>query len=525
MRDDAAIAEQALTIATAVREACAAQEWSEAVTLVDKNWALLLDERRDDLDYAIRAIPFRAFSGYPGAAAVRDLRMHTSADAVERMLGRAPAVPEAHDEAALEELARSENALTILSIATSRMIAYRVRGQFQRARGLARLVERLARVSDVHQPALVHHRVPSALLQAAIVRGLADDVDAGLITFQDAYEHAPAARERHIAQDAAGKLALFAAIKGDFDIATRWLERHDASPAAGGWQRSRVGFTADAARCLIAIEKLDRHAADETIGGLEQPANSEHSWAPLLTFVVARHALIWGDRLRALELIEQAWKRFGAWLGEDSTFAPLLRHAEIQLLLSVRRHYRARQIAGDSGARGLAVVSKAHVALLEGNFEAAAQLSAKAAADARWSRIRTEGLALQAIANLRLGNEGAARIAYDTFTDATRATGAKLVTLVLNDDDHGALGGAARYGGVNMPEREVFPAVAARTKLTRQQRLMLDRLDSGATMRQIGTELHLSYNTVKTHIRALYARLDAASRDQALARAREEGLL
>lgn len=525
MGNDTAVIERAQSIALAVREACVAQDWSEAVTLLDEHWGLLLDERRDDLDSALRTIPLKAFRGNPGASAIRDLRMHTAADSVERMLGPSPAIPDAHDEEALDDLARSEIALKILSVASSRMIAYRVRGHMGRANELAMLVERLAQIADVHQPALVHERVPTALLQVGITQGLANDVGAAAVTLADAYDRSPSSRAHHVARDAAGKLALFSAIQGDYDVATRWIERHNDAPTVVGWQRSRVDLTANAAQCLIATELLDREAADAALAQMERPANSEHTWGPLVAYVTARHALVWGDRLRALELLRQAWDRFTPWLGADSTMAPLLRHAEIQLRLSIRQGHRTQQASELGVQHPLALTSQAHIALLEGRFDEAIQVAAKASATARWSRVRMESLAIQATAYLRLGRRPAAQSAYDNLVAAMTSTGGRLVALVLSSEDHAALGGKARPGRALVLDREVFASVTEPVKLTRQQRITLDRLDSGVTIREIGAELHLSYNTVKTHLRALYTRLGASSRDEALARAREEGLL
>ena len=43
--------------------------------------------------------------------------------------------------------------------------------------------------------------------------------------------------------------------------------------------------------------------------------------------------------------------------------------------------------------------------------------------------------------------------------------------------------------------------------------------------REIADELHLSANTVKTHMRQIYAKLEVHKRSEAVARARELGLL
>ena len=55
--------------------------------------------------------------------------------------------------------------------------------------------------------------------------------------------------------------------------------------------------------------------------------------------------------------------------------------------------------------------------------------------------------------------------------------------------------------------------------------LVLRLLPSDLTLRQIGDELYLSHNTVKTHARNLYRKLGAANRVEAVRRAAEVGLL
>ena len=54
---------------------------------------------------------------------------------------------------------------------------------------------------------------------------------------------------------------------------------------------------------------------------------------------------------------------------------------------------------------------------------------------------------------------------------------------------------------------------------------MLRLLASRLSLREIGNELYVSLNTIKTHTRNVYAKLRVSSRQQAVARARELGLL
>ena len=54
---------------------------------------------------------------------------------------------------------------------------------------------------------------------------------------------------------------------------------------------------------------------------------------------------------------------------------------------------------------------------------------------------------------------------------------------------------------------------------------MLRYLPTNLSMRQIGSELYVSHNTVRTHISHLYAKLGTHTRAEAVDRARALGLL
>lgn len=62
-------------------------------------------------------------------------------------------------------------------------------------------------------------------------------------------------------------------------------------------------------------------------------------------------------------------------------------------------------------------------------------------------------------------------------------------------------------------------------KLTGQEVRVLEKLASGRSNKEIGRELGLSPNTVKTHLSNLFAKLDAGTRTEAVGRARELELI
>ena len=62
-------------------------------------------------------------------------------------------------------------------------------------------------------------------------------------------------------------------------------------------------------------------------------------------------------------------------------------------------------------------------------------------------------------------------------------------------------------------------------ELSERELAVLRLLSSQLSLREIGNELYVSQNTVKTHTRNIYAKLRVSSRQQAVRRARELGLL
>ena len=62
-------------------------------------------------------------------------------------------------------------------------------------------------------------------------------------------------------------------------------------------------------------------------------------------------------------------------------------------------------------------------------------------------------------------------------------------------------------------------------ELSERELAVLRLLSSRLSLREIGNELYVSLNTIKTHTRNVYAKLRVSSRQQAVIRARELGLL
>jgi LuxR family maltose regulon positive regulatory protein len=75
------------------------------------------------------------------------------------------------------------------------------------------------------------------------------------------------------------------------------------------------------------------------------------------------------------------------------------------------------------------------------------------------------------------------------------------------------------------PPREGLPTDGSADDLSPRELAVLRLMSSELTLREIGDQLYVSFNTVKTHARNVYAKLRVSSRADAVARARELKLL
>jgi len=206
-------------------------------------------------------------------------------------------------------------------------------------------------------------------------------------------------------------------------------------------------------------------------------------------------------------------------------------------------------------ASGLATVSACHAEL--GEWEAAGQAvdealqtAARYGIDEHWCTAHahlSRGLALErrgdhdaALAALERSVELARRGSGPVYTawpllhlvGAQAAGGDRAVARARLEEARAELA-SARDAGI-MPERlalaerrlaEPERAAGEGKALSERELTVLRLLATDLSQRDIGSELYLSLNTVKTHARRIFVKLGVSSRDEAVARGRELGLL
>jgi LuxR family maltose regulon positive regulatory protein len=187
-----------------------------------------------------------------------------------------------------------------------------------------------------------------------------------------------------------------------------------------------------------------------------------------------------------------------------------------------------------------AALLRSALLISEADFDgalAALRTCLDSAADAVTAPVKIAALVAGAIAHRRLGAPAAAAEllgqalalaehdqAYRVFLDAGQAARSAITVLVPPTSPCANFAGRIleRFDS-QLHRAEAAPGQAE--ALTQSEIAVLRFLPSQMTNQEIAEALFLSINTVKTHLRSVYRKLEVASRRQAIARGRQLGLL
>ncbi len=308
--------------------------------------------------------------------------------------------------------------------------------------------------------------------------------------------------------------------------AARWLDAAEAAPRRDDPQlaESRI-----AARSLERLLAGDAPAA-LTLGreALAATEGDETWWraAACLAAGIALHAMDMMEEAHpVLEECAEVGRRTGAWapalvalchLAEQDVQSGDLESAE-------RRAREALAYAEEESHAEYPHAAGAHTGLAQvlaarGDLDAARAHADRGAELARRGRAPTE-IAYSVIVRGEVAlARGDAELARACARDARAllasapSPGDHLVQKIRVLDD--ALGAAPRAG-----------APGGAGDLTERELAVLRMLPGTASAREIADQLYVSHNTVKTQIKAVYRKLGVATRAEAVARARELGLV
>jgi LuxR family maltose regulon positive regulatory protein len=348
--------------------------------------------------------------------------------------------------------------------------------------------------------------------------------------------------------DALTMLALGCAVRGELKRAARL-----ASGAVAFADRDRERWAtsphlapAHAALAICAFEWGDVEAGVYSVEAARRAAEAS---GRRIGRVVATAVGAWSigqARFESADEIRAHLAADGGANGRDDV-VPLLR-APLRILRSrlelAEGDIDAAAAAVDThadGAEGEMLVAAARVALARDDVETASELLAgvlRGQAPVVFGRMRVEAAVLQALASARAGDDERGRIwierALDLaepegmrgpFLDANPAVAELLRLAIRRGTAHrwlvaallAAFDGTAREAS-GLPHELLEP-------LSEREQVVLRYLPTLMSNPEIASELFVSVNTVKTHLKSIYRKLGVSHRRDAVRRARELRLI
>jgi LuxR family maltose regulon positive regulatory protein len=511
--------------AAALALALDAADWPLLIEIVERHWATLALLHHEALGRVLTRVPRRLLSESAACLAVRDI-YYPAGDGLELVQAALSVSPDT-----LEVQAHSPEVRRALGNEQAINVALRRRGRFTEAGTHADRIVALSDLALVTQPELVADLVPSLYLQCGFVSLLVGDLAAAHARLTKAYFSGDYAVVDFVSRDAAGKLALVHALRGENARGMEWLERSDRAPEVPDfWGNPFIASTREAARAIMAVGRLDRRTAIDSVERLVDVSDGDEG-LPFVIHARARVALLWGDRVGVARGLEA--DRLSARGASPAWLRSLLLADEADLQLALGNATRAAALLRTPDADGPHVaVSRARLALLAGEeSEALEQTSVARDSSHASSATDLDAFLIEAVSATRLHDR--VRAAYALRLAGDRAAAGQdlarfmhvprteLAELARDNDEVAAL--LDTPGLLAMPA--LFPDRAAQVALTPRERALLEQLTSQRTLSAIASAEFVSVNTVKTQLRALYRKLDVPDRGAAITAARELGLL
>ncbi len=541
-RAAAAWHEQRRGVVEAVRHHQAAGEWAPAARLVVDNYlTLTMDGRAETLHALLGVFPPDAHLGDGNLAAALSIdsilhgRLDEAAGHLRVARGLAAAAP-------AQRRRLFDVYLAFLEVELARRQSDLRRAQ-EATRGLEAALGAAAGTNELPVPPDYRALVLINLGIAELWSERADDARQHL---EDALSHTRRIPRPFLEVGCLAHLAIAAPLTGQpLPLALQLSERALAIAEEHGWtsQSLTTGAFAMAGMALVRMGRFaeaERHLtrAEETLRLAADPGTEVmlHHARGMLHFGEGRFDEALADFAQA-----QGMQRL---LAGEHVFTLDARGRALQVRVRMGDTAAARLalsgLSTDQRNRAVIRIALGVLELEEDNLERAVEALAPVvdgsapALSERWARV--EALLLDATARDRLGDRRAAEETLEAALELAEPEGLLLPFMLWPSREllerhpkhrtaHATLIATIldTLAGRGTPRRG--PAAPLRDELSDAELRVVGYLPSNLTAAEIASELVVSTNTVRTHMRHIYAKLDAHTRSEAVARARELGLV
>ena len=371
--------------------------------------------------------------------------------------------------------------------------------------------EIFAAIDHATDSAGFHDVLAPVLIRAGTAKLLAGDVSSTIASYSEALRWTRVRADNPFERVASQHLALAYAVAGNYAKADR--ELRDASEEGDELPGAEV---AAYARALIAIGRLNREDAAALVARTESVgATSELTW--MRVHVRARHALYWGDRDLMVHEVEDYLLAHRGLTRPGSMAGDHLRADLADLYQALGNLPAAEHVLGTRGVSPThrsVLTSRSRLHLLRGEQERALAHLAEAE--------QLTGGRVHFLASWRVLQASAGQ----AMGDAVDAASLREVALALEhthafdalvEGSPEVRAGVARHLRSELSALpDVYAPPPTRATLTPREREVLGALREHTSIKAVAAALHVSPNTAKTHLRALYRKLGASGREQAL---------
>ncbi|KQR53468.1 hypothetical protein ASF88_00835 [Leifsonia sp. Leaf336] len=328
---------------------------------------------------------------------------------------------------------------------------------------------------------------------------------------------------------ASGAASLAYALHGEIDRAQAVAARVEAFAQGDHTLRPCAFIPVAVASRLIATEvDPDGEELDAAPwAGLENDLGELHSYS---AYAAVLRSLASGELEQAQQIIDAQLLSKSPHTPSNSERARFVA-LEADLLMSQGNLVAAQKLIKSfpDGTNALRPVS-ARLLLMFREYRSAQLLAEAVLAEGTGPRIRVETLLVQAEALQRLKSARAVTIRLNArqVAEANNLVTPFVLTIAGHPAPSLAVSGGPEEsaGMIALAKiRPLFSEAAMAAQLTQRERIVLDRLQSTASLEHIARSLVVSINTVKTQTRSIYRKLGANSRDEAVRIAYDLGLL
>lgn len=319
--------------------------------------------------------------------------------------------------------------------------------------------------------------------------------------------------------------ALMHCLSGEITDAAQIVDEMWAWARANGIDIDKVPmFAAELARAFVLLEQGELDDARDAASALGVKARASHhicdaTWAQL---IVAKTSLYSGQLACAVQELAAASELAGSRIADTALRVPI-GHAQAQAHMAAGDTLRAERLLQDLPAGPTRTLLSAQAGLTRTPVLARKSVEALVATDPRTDSQRHLLLA----AAYRKTSDRIADEHLRAAAAIARRVGLQMLLAPPAPDirEHAQRLAAEGDADLAWALSALRPAALEPSPLSRGDLQLLALIPTRARNQDIASVLGISVNTVKTRLRRLYSNLGVTDRDQAIAVARERGLL